>query len=98
MATWLRRPIIEALGAWPCSYLDDEDVAGGLLAPDIVHRRADRPRDRILDRVRIAPPLLRQALENLADGLRDELGDRLPAAVPVRQAHEIDDRIPGDLA
>src|SRR3954471_775583 len=98
MATWLRRTIMAAPPAPARSGLDDEDVAGGLFAPDVLDRRADRPRDRILDRVRIAPPLLREGLEDVDDGLRDELGDRLPAAVPVRQAHEVDDRIAGDLA
>src|SRR4051812_39372724 len=98
MATWFRRPIIEALRAWPCSYLDDEDVAGGLLAPDIVHRQADRPRDQILDSVGIAPALLRQALENLAYRRGDELGDGIAAAAAVGHTHEVDHRIAGDLA
>src|SRR3954471_22380430 len=98
MATWLRRTIMAAPPAPARSGLDDEDVAGGLFAPDVLHRRADRPRDRILDRVRIAPALLRQAVENPAHGLGDELGNGLAAAAAVGQAHEVDDRIAGDLA
>src|SRR5436190_1081437 len=53
MATWFRRPIIEALPHSVRSYLDDEDVAGRLFAPDVLDRRTDRARDRVLDGVAV---------------------------------------------
>ncbi len=80
------------------SYLDDEDMAGGLLAPCLLHRAANGAHHRLLDRLGIAPPRSRQIVEHVADRIGDDVRDRLAFPRLSRQAHDLDDRIAGDLA
>src|SRR3712207_2257177 len=92
MATWFNRPIMAR------SYLNDQDVACGLLSPDALHRAADGAHHRLLDRLGIAPPAARHAVEDVPDRVGDEIGNRLALTAPGGQAHDLDDRVTGDLA
>src|SRR5687767_5184186 len=93
MATWLRRPIMA-----PPSDFDDEDMAGRLLAPDLVDGVAHRAFDGGFDRLRIAALCPRQAIERVAHGVGDELGQGLALFRLRRQAHGVDNRIACNLA
>src|SRR5215204_2788626 len=99
IATWLRRPImVVPSGVSWRSYLDDHDVTGGLFAPDLVHGRAHRAVDGVLDELGVAALLPRESVHGVRHRIGDEVDQERSLARLLGQAHDLDNGVAGDLA